>query len=967
MDPNDARIYQLFRNTLSDVKITRHTAEQELNNVCAQPGFSTMLLQSLVQPNDNVPHEIKMGMATYFKNHVKKKWTEIGVISDEEKDFIKTNLPNLMLSLEPQLRKNISASLYIVSSYDFPDKWPTLLPDLVEKLKTQDFAFINGVLKTVDAIFKRFRDACESDAVQMTHLKLSLEIFSPAFLYLFQTTGAQISLQNDNVVALKVLFSTVRHLCSIFHSLNSPTIPEFMEDNLPHFMESFKFFLTYSSSAPELMDGGKDNSDNEKPGLLTKVKVSVLNIINLYCEKYEEEFHPFIQQFVTEAWKLILATGPQAKFDSLVTSSLQFLTTISTGVFSSLFESDETLTQICNNVIIPNIKLRKSDKEVLEDDPMAYVARDIEGNDEGTRRKSAYMLVLGLRKNFESKLTGIFSNHVTALLDEYSKNPKNWIAKDAAVYIIIALAATKGTSEKGVTTVNLSIPINDFYKSQILVELQNQNCPEILVCSCLNFATTFRRQLSLEDFHELFNTAIVRNLSKKSEGVRAYASIAVERFLAIRENNNQYRFQKDHLKPIMESLFVNLFAALEPTETKENPYVMKAIAQVLTIAKDGVFPFIGPAITALSQKLHVIFANPSNAEFAHFLFESIAAIISVTCKTDVNNISKFEEALFPIFFKIVSEPEAGTFSPYVFQVMCQFIELRRTLESQYEPLIVELSKVQYWEEVGNRPALVRLIQAFLTFGPTKFNAETLPPVLGIFQKLLANKSQDYLAFFLLESIVSSLDKNLVGQYMQQVFKLIFTRLQSSKTEQLVKSFILFLSNFIAACGVPFVIEQINNTQNGIFSMVLTSLWIPNVSKINGKVERKAIACGSISLLSSDLTGTLLQNQDTANILRDLISSLTFLFTGESSNAAVDTSYVEAGELIYNSGFNALKMATKLPTDYFASTEDAQKLFANTLKELSTKYGQKISNVLGGLPQDQQNSLVQILKGAGVSL
>lgn len=34
----------------------------------------------------------------------------------------------------------------------------------------------------------------------------------------------------------------------------------------------------------------------------------------------------------------------------------------------------------------------------------------------------------------------------------------------------------------------------------------------------------------------------------------------------------------------------------------------------------------------------------------------------------------------------------------------------------------------------------------------------------------------------------------------------------------------------------------------IFSMVLTSLWIPNVPKISGKTERKAIACGSIALL-----------------------------------------------------------------------------------------------------------------------
>lgn len=85
---------------------------------------------------------------------------------------------------------------------------------------------------------------------------------------------------------------------------------------------------------------------------------------------------------------------------------------------------------------------------------------------------------------------------------EYNQDPnKNWYSKDAAVYLIIALAATKGTSEKGVTTVNALVPILEFYKSQILVELNNAKCPELLLCSCLNFATTFRRQLSLEDFY----------------------------------------------------------------------------------------------------------------------------------------------------------------------------------------------------------------------------------------------------------------------------------------------------------------------------------------------------------------------------------------------------------------------------------------------------------------------------------
>lgn len=38
-----------------------------------------------------------------------------------------------MLELEPGLRKIIAASLYTVSLFDFPEKWPNLLPVIITK------------------------------------------------------------------------------------------------------------------------------------------------------------------------------------------------------------------------------------------------------------------------------------------------------------------------------------------------------------------------------------------------------------------------------------------------------------------------------------------------------------------------------------------------------------------------------------------------------------------------------------------------------------------------------------------------------------------------------------------------------------------------------------------------------------------------------------------------------------------
>ena len=36
-----------------------------------------------------------------------------------------------------------------------------------------------------------------------------------------------------------------------------------------------------------------------------------LLVLGLYAHKYEEEFSPFMQKFVTSVWNLLLALGPQ--------------------------------------------------------------------------------------------------------------------------------------------------------------------------------------------------------------------------------------------------------------------------------------------------------------------------------------------------------------------------------------------------------------------------------------------------------------------------------------------------------------------------------------------------------------------------------------------------------------------------------------------------------------------------------
>jgi len=52
-------------------------------------------------------------------------------------------------------RVQVSEAVAIISATDFPAKWPTLLPELMQHIASPDYTVVIGVLKTANEIFKR--------------------------------------------------------------------------------------------------------------------------------------------------------------------------------------------------------------------------------------------------------------------------------------------------------------------------------------------------------------------------------------------------------------------------------------------------------------------------------------------------------------------------------------------------------------------------------------------------------------------------------------------------------------------------------------------------------------------------------------------------------------------------------------------------------------------------------------------
>jgi exportin-2 (importin alpha re-exporter) len=338
-------------------------AENFLETVEHNQNFPQLLLVLIDKPEIDLT--IRTAGAIAFKNYVKRNWgrpvdhpEEPDRIHPTDREAIKKMIVPMMLKSPVAIQKQFSDAIQTVGKYDFPKKWPELMDEMIDKFQTGDFHLINGVLKTAHSIFKRYRYEFKSQAL-WEEIKLVLDKFAkPLTDLLLATMNLTVAHANDPQ-ALKVIYGSIELMCKVFNSLNSQDLPEFFEDNMSTWMTNFHQLLV--TDVPCLK-----TSDDEEASVMEMLRSQICDNISLYAQKYDEEFAPYMQQFVTAVWGLLVNTGQQTKYDTLVTNALTFLSTVaSRHHYRQLFEDPNVLASICEKVIVPNMDFRSKFKKFI--------------------------------------------------------------------------------------------------------------------------------------------------------------------------------------------------------------------------------------------------------------------------------------------------------------------------------------------------------------------------------------------------------------------------------------------------------------------------------------------------------------------------------------------------------------------------------------------------------------------------
>uniref|UniRef100_A0A3B3UGH1 Exportin-2 n=1 Tax=Poecilia latipinna TaxID=48699 RepID=A0A3B3UGH1_9TELE len=914
MELNDANLQTLtefLRKTLDPDPTVRRPAEKFLESVEGNQNYPLLLLTLLEKSQDNV---IRVCAAVTFKNYIKRNWRivedEPNKISDADRTAIKANIVNLMLSSPEQIQKQLSDAISIIGREDFPQKWPDLLTEMVTRFRSGDFHIINGVLRTAHSLFKRYRHEFKSNEL-WTEIKLVLDTFALPLTELFKATIELCQTHANDANALKVLFSSLTLISKLFYSLNFQDLPEFFEDNMETWMTNFHGLLTL---------------DNK-----------------------------------------LLQTD-------LVSNAIQFLASVCERPhYKHLFEDQNTLTSICEKVIVPNMEFRSADEEAFEDNSEEYIRRDLEGSDIDTRRRAACDLVRGLCKFFEGPVTAIFSGYVNSMLSEYAKNPgQNWKHKDAAIYLVTSLASKAQTQKHGITQANELVNLTEFFVNHILPDLKSSNVNEfpVLKADAIKYVMIFRSKLPKEQLLQAV-PLLITHLQAESTVEHTYAAHALERLFTMRGPNNATLITSAEMAPFTEQLLTNLFKALTLPGSAENEYIMKAIMRSFSLLQEAIVPYIPTLIGQLTHKLLLVSKNPSKPHFNHYLFESLCLSVRITCKANPTTVSSFEEALFPVFTEILQN-DVQEFLPYVFQVMSLLLEIHsNSIPASYMALFPHLLQPILWERTGNIPPLVRLLQAFLEKGGASIAAsaaDKIPGLLGVFQKLIASKANDHQGFYLLNSIIENMPPESITQYRKQIFILLFQRLQSSKTTKFIKSFLVFINLYCVKYGAIALQEIFDSIQPKMFGMVLEKIIIPEVQKVSGTVEKKICAVGITKILTEC---PAMMDTEYTKLWTPLLQALIGLFElPEDDSIPDDEHFIDIEDTPgYQTAFSQLAFAGRKEHDPIGDAVGNPKiLLAQSLHKLSTACPGRVPSMLNtSLNAEALKFLHGYLQGASVQL
>ncbi|KEG15487.1 putative CAS/CSE/importin domain protein [Trypanosoma grayi] len=950
IDPHDATLAQhlaqlaqwaVSMNSDERVKAER-TIKEFQDRVDQQTGFVLLLLNMAASPGPAASF-----CSIVFKNTVKMCWnstTAEHCITENDKAIARDIITSLMLRAAPNVQRNLAEAITMIAEIDFPKAWPNALDRIVQVLISEkDMTMQCAALSTAHSILGRYRNQSDLSEEFASDLRI---IYTALTAPLLRSMELLLDEMEKNGTGAK---TACKGLTSAVECLRDMTTLD-LGDELIWSMEKFVNVLLRCLQF---------NSSVADDASLIELKSVVMACVTHFLLRFDEDFEKYAGGFLKVVWDTIASPASRASMmDDVVIQGINLLSAACRGSMRDVFNNAEVLENLVLQVILPNLALRDDDVDLYENEPDVYIQRDIEGSDFHTRRREAGELVRSLIVSFPDKSAPLFTTRLQHLITSAAAG--DWKAKDLAIYLVSALSleGQYANSQRGATQrLSNLVPFDSFLKQNILSELSSNvstQSPFLIKAGCIRFIATFRAHIEPQLLPEVIAllTAWIRC---QDEVVRAYAANAVERILTVQRSGQQeFVITNENLADKAAPLLQNLCMRIQQ-DRRPSAYTMQCLLRVCQNCSSCVSPFVGDIITCIAPVVRENAKNPTNPLFSHCMFEVISKCIQIRPKDG----AAIEGVLWePMIF--ILQNDVLEYVPYTLQIMAQLLDTHGSNSPEppahYQALLEPLLIPDMYQQKGNIPAVVRLLVAFIEHYPRFVHGKGFTEkTLAIFRSLLQYKNYDHEGLNILTAIIIAYPKEIISSFMKSVYEALFQRLQTSRTPKYLRILIIFLSIVVVVHGADDVVAKVNLIQDGLFWMLFQRVWLPNVQKVMGTLERKVCVVALACLLGE--CSELQRNGETwATCVLGCLKMIHGAVESDDVTSFTPKSHT-AGDLkqhIDDSGFTnvfcPLQGAVRVPIDVCQSVKDPNAYFRERIQQaLSGPSGAHLVTLLRANP------------------
>jgi len=665
----------VLQHCISPQPAERTAAEQALNQHQWAKGHVVNLLRASVE--ESVDESIRQVAAISFKNSVKKGWEvseeEAGVASrfdDEDKAIVRSHLLEAIIRAPSRIKVQLAECLKSIVYSDYPEKWPDLLPAVMQNLQTQDHARIHGALYCLRILARKYEF---KDPDERGPLGEVINNVFPTMLQIFQAVLAE---GNRTLEMAELL----RLICKTFWSSTFMAIPPCLlqHDQFVGWMTCFHTLIVM----PVPTEGMPVDVDQRPTWPWWKVKKWVLHITNRLFSRYSDP--NVCKEGDEQAFATMLSRDCVPKFLEailqLMASTLQGqwlsprVINLTLHILTYCISRNETykllkphMNQLLISVVFPIMCFDDYDAGLWQDDPQEYIRKGYDIMEEMYNPRTAAMNFLHEVCKVRGKLSlDFYMSHVVQCFDAYISACGGGIdcpvkearQMDGALLSVGTLydVLKKKKQYRGNLENMLMRYIHPVFQSR-WGHLRAKAC----WVGGMYCGTTFKDP---KNFQGLL-TCVFACLQDRELPVRMDAVVAVRHFVDAMEDISP-------LKPILPQLLHQFFQLLNEVENEDLVMTLETIVE-----KFG--DEIAPYAVGLCENLSVAFwkitgQEDNDDEDEDELDSSVLAAFGclraiTTVLESMSSLTqlypKLEEILFPLMYKMCSSDGQEIFEEIV--------------------------------------------------------------------------------------------------------------------------------------------------------------------------------------------------------------------------------------------------------------------------------------------------------------